>query len=290
LRSQRQSPCKVNLVLNVLARRADGFHELETLLHPVRLYDRLTFESAPTGIELTCSEPTLPTDSRNLVWRAAAMFLEAAGIRLGLRIDLQKEIPLSAGLGGGSGNAGTTLLGLNEMFGYPLSAERLNQIAASLGSDVPFFLQNNPALATGRGERIQALEPFACLSEAALVLVHPGFGVSTPWAYQALAKYPAALNGRPGRARQVVSLLQAADLRGAGAALYNSLEAPVLEKFPLLKLFLEFFREKGACAALMSGSGSATFALMEDRGAAQELAEEFKSKFGSANWVKVAAC
>ncbi len=288
MRAQRQSPCKVNLVLNVLGRRADGFHELETLIHPVRLYDRLTFERAPTGIELTCSEPNLPTDSQNLVWRAVAMFLEASGIKAGLRIDLQKEIPLSAGLGGGSGNAGTTLLGLNEMFGFPLSAERLNQIASSLGSDVPFFLQSNPALATGRGERIQSLEPLAALSGAALVLAHPGFGVSTPWAYQNLAKYPAALNGQAGRARQVVSLLQAGDLRAAGAAMYNSLEAPVLEKFPLLKLFLEFFREKGACAALMSGSGSSTFALMEHQVAAQELAEEFKSKFGSANWVKVA--
>ncbi len=182
MRAQRQSPCKVNLVLNVLARRADGFHELETLLQPLPLYDRLTFERAEVGIQLTCNIPNLPTDSQNLVWRAAAMFLEAAGIRAGLRIDLQKEIPLAAGLGGGSGNAAATLLGLNEMFDCPLSAERLNQIAASLGSDVPFFLQNNPALATGRGEKIQPLEPFAALPGAALLLVHPGFGVSTPWA------------------------------------------------------------------------------------------------------------
>src|SRR3954463_5849453 len=137
---ERVSPCKVNLLLNILGKRADGFHELETLMHPVRVYDRLTFERGGKGIRLTCSEPALPTDSRNLVYRAAEAFLAAAEIKEGVAIHLEKNIPLAAGLGGGSGNAATTLASLNEIYDSPLAMPRLKEIATSLGSDVPFFL------------------------------------------------------------------------------------------------------------------------------------------------------
>ena len=135
-----QSPCKVNLLLNILGKRADGFHELETVMHPVRVCDRLTLSRGGAGVQLTCNHSELPTDSRNLVHRAAARFLEAAGIGDGVRLHLEKNIPLAAGLGGGSGNAATTLLGLNQLFGAPLAPEQLHTLAASLGSDVPFFL------------------------------------------------------------------------------------------------------------------------------------------------------
>src|SRR6058998_960415 len=144
---EQRSPCKVNLLLNVLGRRPDGFHELETVLQPVNLFDRLEFSRAPSGIELTCSETSLPTDSTNLVHRAAAAFLEQAKIPEGVRIHLEKRIPLAAGLGGGSANAATTLLALNELFGDPFSLPHLHRVAAALGSDVPFFLQSKPGLA-----------------------------------------------------------------------------------------------------------------------------------------------
>jgi 4-diphosphocytidyl-2-C-methyl-D-erythritol kinase len=284
---ERQSPCKVNLLLNILGRRADGFHEVETVMQPVPVFDRLSFDQAREGIHLTCSEPALPTDSRNLVYRAATRFLEAGGIKTGVRLHLEKHIPMAAGLGGGSGNAATALLGLNELFGHPLAPPLLEAIAASLGSDIPFFLQARPALATGRGDRIQPLEPFAALNGAALVLVHPGFGIATAWAYQRLAGFPAALNGQPGRAEKLVSLLQTASLRSAGAEFYNSLEAPALNKYPILILFQEFLREHGAAATLMSGSGSTTFAVVEGQTAAHELAEKFKARFGATNWVAV---
>jgi 4-diphosphocytidyl-2-C-methyl-D-erythritol kinase len=284
---EKQSPCKVNLLLNILGRRADGFHELETVMHPVGVYDRLDFARAGQGIQLTCSNPSLPTDSRNLVHRAAAGFLETAGIKDGIRLHLEKRIPLAAGLGGGSGNAATTLLGLNELFGRPLAPDQLAAIAASLGSDIPFFLQNKPALATGRGERIQPLDSFPALHGAAFLLVHPGFGIATAWAYQQLARFPAALNGRAGRAQTLVSLLQTAGLQAAGKEFYNSLETPALEKYPLLALFQEFLRARGADATLMSGSGSTTFAVVRNQAAAEDLAEEFKAKFGATNWLAV---
>jgi 4-diphosphocytidyl-2-C-methyl-D-erythritol kinase len=282
-----QSPCKVNLLLNILGRRPDGFHELETVLYPIRVCDRLIFVRTVQGIQLSCNVPGLPTDARNLVYRAAAMFLEVAKIRDGVWLELQKNIPLAAGLGGGSGNAATTLLGLNELFGGPLLLEQLQMIAAALGSDVPFFLQDQPALATGRGEQIRSLGAFPALRGAAFLLIHPGFGIATAWAYQRLARFPAALNGQPGRAQKLITLLHADDLRAAGAEFYNSLEAPALEKYPLLALFQEFLRDNGAAATLMSGSGSTTFAVVQKLDAASALAEKFKARFGKANWVEV---
>src|SRR5262249_44703363 len=158
----------------------------------------------------------LPTDEGNLVYRAAAVFRERAAVRDGVRIRLRKTIPLAAGLGGGSGDAATTLLGLNELFGGPLSHGQLQEIAGSLGSDGPFFLQDGPALATGRGENIERLGSFAALRGAAFLLIHPGFGISTAWAYQQLARHPAALQGRAGRARQFIARLQTTDLKSAG--------------------------------------------------------------------------
>jgi 4-diphosphocytidyl-2-C-methyl-D-erythritol kinase len=284
---EKSSPGKVNLLLNILGKRPDGFHELETVMQPVRLCDRLTFERRGATVELSCSDATLPVDSDNLVHRAATGFLQAAKTGDGVRIHLEKRIPRAAGLGGGSGNAATTLLALNELFGRPLAAAKLEALAAALGSDVPFFLQDQPALATGRGEKIQPLGSFPALRGRAFLLIHPGFGISTPWAYQNLSRFPAALNGRPSRAQKLVAELQAGDLRAASVEFYNSLEAPALEKYPVLALFQEFLRANGALAALMSGSGSTTFAIAENPAAAGSLAEKFKSKFGANAWTAV---
>ena len=284
---EKRSPCKVNLLLNILGRRPDGFHELETVMHPVNVCDRLSFTRVGNGLQLTCSEPSLPTDTRNLVHRAASAFLQAAHISGGVRIHLEKRIPLAAGLGGGSGNAATTLLGLNELFDHPLEAGRLREIAAAFGSDTPFFLQDHPALAVGRGERVAPLDFFPALRGWFFLLIHPGFGVATAWAYQNLARFPAALNGRPGRAQKLVQLLQTGDVPAAATEFYNSLEAPVMEKYPLLEIFQEFLRANGVAAALMSGSGSTTFALLNEQAAAQELAVKFKRKFGETCWTAV---
>ena len=285
MRLEKKSPCKVNLLLNILGKRPDGFHELETVMQPVNLCDELQFERSSHGVQLSCNEKTLPVDSKNLVHRAATRFLEAAKISGGVKIHLEKKIPMAAGLGGGSGNAATTLLALNELFGQPLALSQLDEIAATLGSDVPFFLYNQPALAVGRGEKVTSLEKFPALDGKAFFLIHPGFGIATPWAYQTLAKFPEALNGQKGRAERLITKLRTADLRAASNEFYNSLEAPALDKFPVLELFQEFLLEEGALAALMSGSGSTTFAIIENLHAAETLAEKFKSKFGENCWI-----
>ena len=284
---EKQSFCKVNLLLNILSSRPDGFHELETVMHPVNLCDTLTFSKTTRGIELSCNDPALPTDSRNLVYRAAAAFRDQAKISDGVTIRLEKKIPMAAGLGGGSGNAATTLLALNELFGLPLKPQDLHSIAAQLGSDIPFFLQSKPALATGRGEKIHSLDFFPALRGTAFILVHPGFGIATAWAYQQLPRFPEALNGKPGRAEKLIQALQTSDLELAARQFYNSLEAPALYKFPLLWIIQEFLRENGALATLMSGSGSTTFAIARDLRTAQQIQAKVREQFGEV-WTAVA--
>ena len=283
----RTSGCKVNLLLNVLGRRPDGYHELESVMQPVAFYDQLEFSRREKGVHLTCSNPALPVDATNLVCRAATAFLRAARINHGVALHLEKRIPRAAGLGGGSGNAAATLLGLNELFDQPLTSVQLDEIAGGLGSDVPFFLQNGPALALGRGETITPLKPFPALRGCHVLLAYPGFGVSTAWAYQRLSDHPASLNGQANRARSLITALAALTLEKACAGFYNSLEAPVLGKYPILALFQEFLRANGAAVALMSGSGSTTFALVENKTKAENLKDKFRTRFGESSWLTV---
>jgi 4-diphosphocytidyl-2-C-methyl-D-erythritol kinase len=285
MRLEKKSPCKVNLILNILGKRADGFHELETVMQPVNVCDAMAFERSGASLQLTCSNPELPCDAKNLVHRAATAFLDAANITDGVKIHLQKNLPLAGGIGGGSANAAVTFAALNELFGSPFPLEKLHALSAALGSDVPFFLYDKPALATGRGEKVRALANFSALQGKAFFLAHPGFGISTPWSYQNLARFPKDQNGTPGRAEKLVAALQSNHWPAVADGIYNSLEAPAFEKFPVLKLYQEFLREHGALVALMSGSGSTTFAIAENLAAAENLAEEFKSQFGDQGWI-----
>lgn len=269
---QKRSPCKVNLLLNILGKRPDGFHALETVMHPVNICDELSFSRGGAGIQLSCDTPELPTDATNLIHRAATLFLDRAKTKEGVRIQLKKKVPVGGGLGGGSANAAVTLLALNELYGNPVA--NLHELAAELGSDVPFFLQSRPALATGRGEKIQPLDFFPALKGKWFLLIYPGFGVPTVWAY----KHLEAPYGKPGKAAEFIKALQGPDLDRAH--FYNSLEAPVLRKYPLLQLFQEFLKANGALAALMSGSGSTTFAICADEPQARELQRRMQEKFG----------
>ena len=273
-----QSHCKVNLLLNILGKREDGFHELETIIQPVPLFDELRIELLDDGIELTCSDPRLSVGEDNLVHRAASLFLKKSEAD-GVRIHLQKNLPLAAGIGAGSSNAAFTLRGLNELFDTRLNADEMHEMAACLGSDVPFFLQDDPALATGRGEIVKPLEPIAALQGRGLLLIHLGFGVSTPWAYQSLAEMPEAY-GHEGQGATVLQSLETGELNG----LYNSLETPVFQKHTVLPVLKSFLMENGALGALMSGSGSTMFAITENRPAAETLRGKHHEHFGQAGW------
>ena len=273
-----KSHCKVNLLLNVISRRSDGFHELETIFQPVPLYDELSFEKSGHGVELSCSDSRLATCSENLVYRAAAIFLKKIQ-GVGVKIHLQKSLPISAGIGAGSSNAAFTLRGLNELYGQPLDGDCLHSIAAELGSDVPFFLQDEVALGSGRGEEVRSVKPFEVLSGKGLLIINPGFGVSTPWAYERLASTPGNY-GKSGQLDDVVTKLRSGDL----SVLFNSLELPVFEKYVVLSVIKKFLMGNGALSALMSGSGSTTFAITEDRPAAESLREKYHQNFGQTGW------
>ena len=285
----RQSPCKVNLLLNILRKREDGFHELETLMHPVPLFDELEFMETAGGIQIDCNVPELKTDESNLIHRAAKSFLETAGINSGVYIKHQKNVPMAGGLAGGSANAAHTLRGLNELFDFPLSSEQLHEIAASHGSDINFFLQDEPALATGRGEQIESCGSFPALRGCGIFLVNPRFGVSTPGAFRRLADYPEAITGDESLGAKLIESLRKDDLATASKRFYNSLEAPVFPKYPLLRIYREFLEDNGAVAAMMSGSGSTTFALTSSPAAAEELQSCFRRRFGLHAWSKALA-
>ena len=262
---QLLAPAKVNFSFEIKARRADGFHEIETLMAPVSLFDRLTIETAgdEDGIRFSCDDPALAGDD-NLVVRAARLFRERTGIRDGITIYLEKKIPHGAGLGGGSSDAASTLLGLNELFGAGLAQSDLLELAAQLGSDVPFFIIRSAAICRGRGEIVT---PFPLAQQFRLLLLKPGFAVPTPWAY-----------GKWKDSRPLPGVDYAAQEFG-GTRFVNDLERPVFEKFVFLAHLKTWLRSQPEIgAALMSGSGSTLFAVLHANADAGLLEERLRAE------------
>lgn len=257
------APAKVNLTLRILGKRADGYHEIESLMAPVSLTDQLEISvEEGRGIEFTCSDPTIPSDETNLVCRAVATFSNHTGLRFRTRIHLQKNIPHGAGLGGGSSDAAATIKSLNHLLNAGLEVSELESIAATLGSDIPFFIQCRPAISRGRGEII---EPFEGLQPAQILLVKPPFPVSTPWAYKAFAS-------------SKIKTQTFQQFHGS-IELMNDLEAPVFYKYLLLPVLKKWLLEhSGVSAAMMSGSGSTIFAILKN--SAFGLESKIHAEFG----------
>lgn len=244
------APAKINLSLKVLGKRPDGFHEIETVIAPISLHDKVEIEKQNRWIDFSCDDPTLSNADDNLVVRAAKLFLEQAGIKGGLSIKLEKRIPHGAGLGGGSSDAAATLCALNELFKTKLSPEDLAGLATRIGSDVPFFLFESAAVCRGRGEIV---EPIALKKKLPVLLFKPAFGVPTAWAY---SRWQASKE-LPGASYAPQNL--------DGQTFLNDLERPVFEKFVFLaKLKTWLLQQKEVSAALMSGSGSTVFAVLRD--------------------------
>jgi 4-diphosphocytidyl-2-C-methyl-D-erythritol kinase len=262
-----RAPAKINLLLRVLERRADGFHELRTLFQSIALHDTLAVRAVRGPFQLECTDAACPTDRTNLVWRAAARVWTAAG-RTGaprnVAIRLTKRIPMQAGLGGGSSDAAAALRVLGVRWRVKMST--LRRIAASLGSDVPYFLEGGAVLAVGRGER---LFPVADLPAFWVVLVMPGFGISTAEAYRWLDEE----RRRPVPDRRERDGASASG-RGGGASreIINDLEAPVVGRRPEIGRLVQALSRAGAVYSGMSGSGSAVFGLFLQRTAADRTA------------------
>jgi 4-diphosphocytidyl-2-C-methyl-D-erythritol kinase len=258
LRSARglvvQTSAKVNLTLEVLRKREDGYHELATILQSVDLWDRLTVEPADS-LSLVTSDPALPTDEGNLVIRAARLLGDAAGVDRGARLRLDKRIPVAAGLGGGSSDAAATLWALNRMWGTRWPVKRLQELAERLGMDVPFFLGKGRALATGRGERLAALPATGGLG---LVLVNPNFPLSTKEVYQ---RVPAGWSQEATGTRRMIAALRSRSPRQIAAALTNNLQAVVEPAVPAIAKMKAALLAAGALGAVMSGSGPTVFGI-----------------------------
>lgn len=280
------SHAKVNLWLRILGKRADGFHEVDTLMLPIGLADTLDLEELPGGrLELACSDPALPTDSRNLARRAAELLQQRHAPARGARIALGKRIPLGAGLGGGSANAATVLVGLNRLWELALPEAVLEKLAAEIGSDAAFFIRNRPALCTGRGER---LSPVAFPRALPILLLNFGFGSATAWAYQHLGAGPVGSDAQA--APEAFEAARHGFLAGSpapplGDLLLNDLERPVFRKFPILAIAKEFLAgHSGVLGAMMSGSGSTLFAVLVSPSVAPELDHALRAKFGHGIW------
>lgn len=266
------APAKINLSLRILGRRNDGFHELDTLVAPISLHDEIRIDKAlpGNGIKFRCDDPSVPQGDDNLAVRAANAFFETTKIEPAISIELKKKVPHGAGLGGGSSDAASVLLALNELFDAKLSREALAEMAKPIGSDVPFFLFQSAALCRGHGEMVM---PMKLKRQFSILLLKPAFAISTVWAYS-----------RWQHSREIPGVRYAAQ-EFADQTLVNDLERPVFEKFVFLaqlKIWLLSQPEVGA--ALMSGSGSTMFAVMRENADADSVANRAKAALDPELW------
>jgi len=269
---------KINLDLRIEGLLPDGYHEVRTVLQSVRLHDTLTVSVARGPFIIDCDTPGVPTDARNLVFKAAALLHRVVCARpgdpAGIRVHLVKRIPAEAGLGGGSSDAAATLLALTRLWRLDLDLPGLLHLGARLGADVPFFLAGGTALGTGRGDDIS---PLAEPPRTALVIVQPPFGVSTPDAYRWFDG-----DGPPRVTRTRRRLPSSWPAWAAGVR--NDLEAPVARRHPAIRRIVHTLTALGSDYAAMSGSGSAVFGLFETRDAAR-LAHDTLARRGWRVWL-----
>jgi 4-diphosphocytidyl-2-C-methyl-D-erythritol kinase len=271
-----KSPAKVNLRLEILRTREDGYHELRTVLQKISLSDTLSVSlEKRKGISITTDHPDLPLGKTNLVYRAAQMILRKSEYKGGVHIDLSKKIPLGAGLGGGSSNAATTLKALNQILEIGLPTKELMKMGFGIGADVPFFLLEGAAVATGIGERLKKIE----LSDLWFILINPNFEVSTRWAYQnfVLTKRHFHFN--------LQGFVKTPE--GISCLLWNDLEAVVSQKFPQIQGMKKMLLSAGALGALMTGSGPTVFGVFSGKREAERAFKELEDKVRRRGWIIV---
>ena len=255
-----KAPAKINYLLDVIRRRPDGYHDLRMIMQRVNLCDEIdiTLNDTP-GLSVTCGRQGVPDGPGNIAWKAARILLDMAGTGQGATISITKNVPVAAGLGGGSSDAASVLMGMNELLGLKLSDKQLIEIGVKLGADVPFFIFKQTALAEGIGEQLQAMPP---MPPAWVLLVNPGVHVSTAWVYRSLQlTNQKTLAMLPKFFDSIDNICQ---------ILSNDLEDVTIPAFPVIGDIKNRMLEMGASGAMMSGSGPTVFGLFRDR----ELAEK----------------
>jgi len=262
---------KVNLALNVLQKRDDGYHEVETVLHTVVLHDLITLRESGDGIQVSTEGEPLPAGAANLVHRAATLLREQYSVSRPVEIEVKKRIPVAAGLGGGSADAAMTLMGLAQMWKLRLDGRELRALASRLGSDVPFFLEGGAAVARGRGERVQALPP---LPSTWVVLARPRIQVLTEWAY---GQFRASEATRRPDVPALLDAIRRRDVPAVGRLLGNAFEEMIAARHPVVADLKTRILRGEAYGASMSGTGPTVFGLMANQAAAQRVADDLRS-------------
>ena len=263
---------KINLGLDVLGKREDGYHEVRMIMQTIRMYDILDIRKTKRpGIVLTTNLPFIPTDSRNLVYKAAQMLMDEFGIEEGLSIKLRKFIPVAAGMAGGSSNCAAALKGMNQLFDLGLSIDELCEIGVTLGADVPYCIWGGTALSEGIGEKLSRVD---AMPDCYILIAKPGISVSTAFVYKnldlpALSKHP-DIDG-------MLECLKEKDLTGICDRLENVLETVTIKEYPIIEKVKKHLMDQGAKGALMSGSGPTIFAIFEDKKTADDAMESLRS-------------
>lgn len=270
---------KINLLLDVLHRRTDGYHEVDMIMQTISLHDEVRLYETAEGITLRVAGAELAADKSNLAFKAAQLFIKETGINRGVAIELDKKIPMEAGLAGGSADAAAVLRGLNKLWQAGLTMQQLEKLSAEIGSDVAFCINGGTARATGRGEKIAAVDD---MPECMLLIFKPDFGISTAWAYNQFAVHAASVV-HP-EVNNMLAALAAKDVAAVAAALGNVLENVSVEKYPLIDKIKASMVENGALNSLMSGSGTAVFGIFKDLRQAHAAEEVLQKAFsGSAH-------
>ena len=263
---------KINLGLDVLRRREDGYHEVRMIMQTVGLYDLLTMKKTKEDeITMTCNLSFLPTDERNLVYKAVKLIKDKYQIKEGVNIELNKRIPVAAGMAGGSSNCAAALKGMNKLFDLGLSIDELCEIGVTLGADVPYCIWGGTALSEGIGEKLSRVD---AMPKCYILIAKPGISVSTAFVYQnldlaGLSKHP-DIDG-------MLECLKQKDLRGICDRLENVLESVTIKEYPIIKKVKNHLMEQGAMGALMSGSGPTIFAIFKDKKTADNALESLRS-------------
>ena len=263
---------KINLGLDVLRRREDGYHEVRMIMQTVGLYDVLTMKKRKDDkIEMTCNLSFLPTDERNLVYKAVKLIKDKYHIKDGVEINLSKRIPVAAGMAGGSSNCAAALKGMNQLFDLGLSIDELCEIGVTLGADVPYCIWGGTALSEGIGEKLSRVD---AMPDCYILIAKPGISVSTAFGYKnldlpALSKHP-DIDG-------MLECLKEKDLTGICNRLENVLETVTIKEYPIIEKVKKHLMDQGAKGALMSGSGPTIFAIFEDKKTADDAMESLRS-------------
>ena len=273
-----KSPAKINLFLRILDKRKDGYHNLENLMQTINFCDEIEIAQKSVNDEniiFECNEKNVPFGKENIAVRAVMKYREITGIKNKVFLKLKKRIPVGGGLGGGSSNAGTVLLGLNILNNNSLSIKKLTRVAIELGSDVPFFLHGGLALCTGKGE---VVTPMKSMELFHIVLVNPGFSISTKTAYENFEKKQLTRVNESAKVLKCGSITYFKELI---PVLHNDLEESVITQYPLLREIKDYLEKCGCEKAMVTGSGSSIYGICKEHNKAEEISTDLRSRFGS---------